>query len=285
MSDKLEVWEDELKRTGEVGKDSHFSRTYVVNGTDDEIIAMIAVIKFAPVAIDGYFLWRDRIAVNQIGPKTWEAPVGFGVIAPPDSKSGSDSNPNSGKWRLSWDTTGGTQHITQSRRTKVRGKNAQIFPGDAPDFKGGINVTESGVGGCDIHVPVFNWQETRSMDRMAVSSFAYLRNLYHLVGKVNDKVFRGEPIGDVLFLGARGDIDARDPRFCEVIYSFAASPSVRDVQIGNCDPVNKDGWDYLWVLYKDHFDVDAKQTMKVPGCVYVEEVYAPGDFDQLLIGR
>jgi hypothetical protein len=78
-------------------------------------------------------------------------------------------------------------------------------PNGPPDFKGAIGVSDSGVAGCDIHTPVFQWHETRSIPRKIACSFSYLRALYKLVGRTNDAAFRGFPTGDVLFFGARGE--------------------------------------------------------------------------------
>jgi len=48
--------------------------------------------------------------------------------------------------------------------------------------------------------------------------------------------------------------------------------------------IAKGGWQYLWVLYEDEEDADAKRMVKRPAAVYVEQVYREGDFGELGIG-
>jgi len=60
-----------------------------------------------------------------------------------------------------FDTGGGTQHITQSFKTK----GSYPAPGfAAPDFRGAIGVTHEDVEGVDITVPVYNFSETHYID-------------------------------------------------------------------------------------------------------------------------
>ena len=58
---------------------------------------------------------------------------------------------------MTFDTSGGSHHITQSLSTSQR----YGLPGStAPNFNGAINVTLTGVEGTDIVVPVYNFTET-----------------------------------------------------------------------------------------------------------------------------
>ena len=47
---------------------------------------------------------------------------------------------------------------------------------------------------------------------------------------------------------------------------------------------SKEGWQYLWVRYRDKDDQAAKELIKDPIAAYVEQVYQYGDFSGLGIG-
>jgi hypothetical protein len=279
----IQVWEQECERSAQIGDKAEYSTKYSVIGTADEMTAL-ALVYDAAQATWGSLFFPETYHAQQVGPDTWEVDVTYGSVGMPTPKSQTSTDPNSGTWKLSWDMTGGTTHISQSLQTVHRVANAGLCPNGPPDFKGAIGVSDSGVAGCDIHTPVFQWHETRSIPRKIACSFSYLRALYKLVGRTNDAVFRGFPVGDVLFFGARGEIDTKDPRFCDVTFNFAASETISQIQVGPCDPIDKGGWEYLWVLYHESIDATAKYKIKVPAAVYVERVYRPGDYSTLKIG-
>jgi hypothetical protein len=278
----MEVWQQPLSDTAELGDNASREVLWIVTGTESEIDALAAISATAPTVWNDYY-FRQAIKIERIGIEEWEGRVTYGPKESDNKENSQDSDdPNDGSWKLSFETTGGTQHVSNSIQTLTTGNNIALLPDGAPDFKGAINVSDSGVGGVDIHVPVFQWSETRQLPRAVALSFDYLRVLYTLTGRVNDATFRGFDALEVLFLGAKGDVSAKDPRYVEVTYNFAASKNVEGVTVGACDPVNKYGWNYLWVYYLD--TEDASHKIKQPAAVYVEHVYYSDDFSQLLIG-
>ena len=54
--------------------------------------------------------------------------------------------------------------------------------------------------------------------------------------------------------------------------------------IGDIGPINKKGWEYLWVRYEDEEDTDANALVKRPVAAYIEKVYRDGNFSALGIG-
>jgi hypothetical protein len=48
--------------------------------------------------------------------------------------------------------------------------------------------------------------------------------------------------------------------------------------------ISKKGWEYMWIRYEDAEDEDAKQIVKRPSAVFIEQVYDYGDFSDLNIG-
>jgi len=186
--------------------------------------------------------------------------------------------PETGESSYSFDTTGGTQHITQSVST--RGKYAPSGK-TPPDFKGAIGVTHNSVEGVDITIPVFSFTETHYLPDSVVTD-TYKGRLFRLTGKTNNSNFRGCAPGECLFLGASGSRRGEDD--WEVTFRFAASPNKTNIQIGDITVAEKKGWDYLWVRYADEADTDACELVKRPSAAYVEQVYEEGDFSDLEIG-
>jgi hypothetical protein len=175
--------------------------------------------------------------------------------------------------QFTFDTGGGTTHITQSLQTVA--KHAR--PGkSAPDFKGAIGVTTDSVDETDITVPVYAFTETHAIPAELVTP-AYKVTLFTLTGRTNLHMFKGFQPGEVLFLGASGAKRGKDD--WEITYRFAASPNVSGLTIGDIENVDKRGWEYLWVRYADAEDEDV--LVKQPIAVYVERVYEQGNFGLL----
>ncbi len=171
---------------------------------------------------------------------------------------------------VAFDSTGGTQHITQSIATAGRyGPAASALLGGAIGYDG------ERVAGCDIVVPVWQWSETHCKTNADQSAY------YSLTGRVNGGAFRGHAAGEVLFLGATGQ---KRGGVWEITFKFAASPNKTGITIGNIANISKGGWEYLWVQYGDDVDAAAKVRIRKPVAVYVERVYESGDFSGLGIG-
>jgi hypothetical protein len=180
---------------------------------------------------------------------------------------------------LQFDTTGGTQHITQSRATVAK----LAPPGKvAPDFKGAIGVNNDQIEGVDITIPQFNLKITKKLPLAAVSD-AYIDVLYKTTGSVNGSDWRVFKQREALFLGASGSIRMADLKW-EITYNFAIQKSITaadGIMIGDIGPIEKKGWDYLWVRYEDVVDDASKTLVKKPTAVYIEQVYPEADFSQL----
>jgi hypothetical protein len=174
-----------------------------------------------------------------------------------------------------FDTTGGSVHVTQSRGTQRYG----IFP---PDFQGAIGVSDDRIEGVDITIPAYKFAYTHYVPRIFVSQ-SYKNRLFQLTGKVNSASFKGFSTGEVLFLGSTGSRRGRED--FEITFNFAASPNVTMLQIAPGIIVNsKYGWDYLWVFYHDAIDDSAHQIVRRPRAAYVERVYEFADLNQLGLG-
>ena len=175
-----------------------------------------------------------------------------------------------------FETSGGTQHITQSLQTISKHGKPGVLP---PDFKGAIGVSADSVEGTDITVPIFRFSETYSIP-VPLITHAYKLTVFNLTGKVNSAAFKGFATGEVLFLGASGS--RRGVEKWEITYQFAASKNAVGITVGDIVNIDKKGWGYLWVRYGDV--EDEKVLVKQPESVYIERVYDSANFAQLGIG-
>lgn len=234
---------------------------YTVRGTNDDLAARSAVESASPTTYDN--LPRQAVSVEPVGPDHWDATVRYA----PNQQS---APPQTGESVFSFDTGGGTQHITQSRATI----GTYAAPGtSAPNFQGAIGVTADSVNGVDITVPVYQFSETHYLPAATVTE-AYKVLLFTLTGKVNNNPFKGFAAGEVLFLGASGARRGTDPQDdWEISFRFAVSPNVTGLAVGPISGISKQGWEYLWVRYADAQDTAANAIVKRPVAAYVERVY------------
>ena len=245
---------------------------YSIRGTADDGEAKAALGSEAPSTYDGLVRKSREVTpvfvdVSSPDGSIWEGVARYGRRV---------SQPETGESTYSFDTGGGTQHVTQSRETV-----GKYGPGGATptDYKGAIGVTEGGIEGVDITVPVFNWTETHYLAGVYVTS-GYKRALRDLTGCVNDAGFRGFAAGEVLFRGAQGQ--KRGSEDWEITFRFAASENRYGLSVGSVTGIQKAGWDYLWVSYADQ-EIGGRMV-KQPRAAYVERVYPWGDFYRLGIG-
>lgn len=235
---------------------------YILDGTSDDISAKTLLEGSTPLTYDSLDrgeMTLDPIVVDSIaGTGKWNCTVRYGAA---------------GITTISFDTGGGTQHITQSISTIGK------YPlGTAPDFDGAIGATHDSIEGIDITVPVYHFAETHFIKDVDVNQGAY----FAATGTVNDAAFKGFAIGECLFLGATGSV--KSAGIWEITFRFAASPNKTNIAIGSIIVAAKKGWEYLWVRYESKVDAASKTLVKQPLAAYVEQVYASSSFLTLGIG-
>tara|TARA_Y100000589_G_scaffold253557_1_gene242272 strand:- start:32 stop:895 length:864 start_codon:yes stop_codon:yes gene_type:complete len=275
-------------RQSTTGDNAQVTLTYIASGSDDDLAIKSAVENFAPETYDS--LPRQSVQIEPISEEYWDASVRYAETTSTTSGGSSAPDPGSGEYTYSFDTMGGTQHITQSLDTV--GSYADSSIPSAPDFHGAIGVSNTNgnaeVQGVDITVPIYNFSETHYLTTEQVTP-EYKGTLFQLTGKVNNATFRGLAAGECLFLGASGTLhgtetDTETTGDWEITYRFAASPNKTGITIGSITGIAKKGWEYLWVRYADVEDMDAMAMVKRPVAAYVEQVYEDGDFSSLNIG-
>jgi len=260
------IYERWDSRESSVGSDREsVELSFIVAGTEDDSAVRLLVNANAPLTYQG-LLFQDY-TISPQGGGTWEIKVRYGLTPPRQQP------PQLNDYQLSFDTSGGTQKITQSKGTVE-------FPfGAAPLFQGAIGVNGDTVEGCEIVIPQFTFQEQHHFPATSVTG-AYLRTLRDLTGKINDATFRGFAAYEVLFLGARGVGKWQDG--WEITYNWAVGKNETNLTVGSLTGIQKGAWDYLWIRYGA--DEDQDTLVQVPKYAYVEIVYDTADFSLLGIG-
>lgn len=252
------------------GKASTLDLVFNVRGTDNETVAKVVTDQATPDVwgLGTPLLYKQSITVEVEGFNHWLATIHYDTSAP-EPYSADDS--------FEFDTTGGTQTITQSIGTLA------AHPGGAPDFQGAIGVTENGVEGVDVTVPILTFSETRFFPELSPT---YKLNLFHLTSRINSATFRGLAPGEVLFQGASARRqDNRKDTPWSVTYQFAAQANRGNFLVGSISVTAKRGWDYMWIRYGREDDGATNSLLRVPTSVHIERVYEDGDFSLLGIGE
>lgn len=253
--------------------DTRAELRYPISGSMDHAEVFTALVTEAPATFFGFT--RSRVAID---PKDWMVWEGIAEYTHPDLKK--PEPPTTGDTEESFDTTGGTFHVTQSLETK---SSTPRTPYTAPDFKGAINVDADGkVNGVDIPIPALKEQFTVYQPNAVVTA-AYKKTVARLTGKYNNATFKGYAAGELLFMGAQGS--RRGGGDWQVRYDFDAKENVTDLELaGGITVPSAFGHDYIWQYYRDEEDSTAKFVIPRPVAAYVERVIGPGDFSLLLIG-
>ena len=250
--------------TGEAGRPTSAELLFTVSGTAHHGEAYLELYNSTDLQFDD--LNRQTVQIEQVSidennpdKSLWRGTVNYDQNPLPEDKYLIP--------KFSFDTGGGTQHISQSLRPVWRSA-------DAPNFKGAIGVSDNNVSGVDIVVPNLNLTITQTFPREMVT-IGYMADLAYLTGKVNGGWFLGFAPGEVLFMGAGGSDSTID---IDVTFKFAICGSRRDFYVGDIYVPAKYGWEYMWVRYADEVASDGGSIVKVPSAVYIEQVYETANF-------
>lgn len=249
------------------GKASTLDLSYTVDGTEDEGVAKRAVVLGSPwiygSASDPPLLWRQQVSLEYVAPATWVAEVHYDTTGP---------EPLSAEDSFEFETTGGEQHITQSLSTTSYVPAGEVVA----DFEGAIGVSDSGVEGVDIVVPVLQMSETHYYSELSTAE----RLVFTLMtGRVNSSPFREFDAGEVLFLGvsARRENSRPDTPW-SVTFRFAVQRARANFDVGSINVAYKAGWDFMSIRYATMEDTAASALVRRPIQVDIHEVYEQGDF-------
>jgi hypothetical protein len=259
---------------------------WLVAGAVDEDDAYLAMTEQIPATVNiaGVDLDLRNMTIRR-KLRTWGKAEGESTVTVIDFTAEVTYDSGQAISSVSFDTGGGTQHITTSRGTLDA-----YGPKAVADPLGVIGWDGQTVAGCDILVPKMEWSETITIPFSSLTE-EYVKTLRDLTGTTNDAAFRGFQPYEVLFLGAQGS--SADNDYVDITFKFAAGknnwdntgddpPGTDDrLTIGTIVHIEKTAWDYLWVQYDTKVDATAKVTYKEPVAVYIEDVYEFADFSAL----
>ena len=246
---------------------------YNIIGLRDPVDADHALIQFSDPVILGN-LYRTSTSIERVALRGYEGVVEY-------------EYKNLDEFTFSFDTTGGTQHLTQSYRTVGRyapsGKTA-------PNHYGAIGVNDGDIAGCDVIMPTLSF--TMSRTKTGILDIEFIKFLSGMTGRINSFPFLTFAPGEVLFEGASGSqkfTESDFPQF-DLTYKFKISPNEENLTIGGEGEEEngiimvgyKRGWDYFWVQYTETEDEEANVISKQPIAAFVERVYKNADLNLLL---
>lgn len=203
----------------------------------------------------GALLYRQDVRVEPFGHEFYYVEVPY-----------AEKKQDTGSFQLSFDTTGGTVHITASKQTVAAyGSGANVN-----DHKQSIGVTgpDKDPEGADVVIPVLKLTATFKHPQ-GIITLPQIKNLARWTGKVNSDSFLTFAAGEVLFLGCTGNEGTDSPT--EIQYHFAAQENLTGLSIGGITVASKAGHNLYWIQFKPSTANNA--GTRIPKAVYVERVY------------
>jgi hypothetical protein len=227
---------------------------YVASGSNDDSFVKAYALAASPAIVAGAtgILYRQDLSIEPQGFECFHIDVPY-----------AEKKAESGKMRISFDTQGGSIHITQAKAHIAR------FPGTAPDYKGAIGVTgKDDVEGADIVIPALKLT-VGFTHPLGVITLTQIFNMADWTGQTNSDVFLGRQPGEILYLGSTGSEGSESP--ADVDHHFAYSKNLTGLTIGGISGVSKKGHEYYWIRYKPA--VDGGKSARQPEAIYVERLY------------
>ena len=249
--------------------DASLTLLYKASGEQDDATVRNYVAASTPATVNALSgtLYRKTIRLAAEGFQLYAVEVEY---APPDR-----TTLTSGSYTFSFDTTGGTVHITQAK-THLSSRN---HAGDIANaaHAGSIGVKQDGtVEGCDIIIPKLKLTFVFKFPAGRITA-DYVKGLASITGMTNRFPFLGYNAGELLFLGAVGSAGSETET--EVTYEFEASQNLTGAKVGVSPydiTFNKAGHNYVWENYADAV-VNGKGRTVIDE-VHVEQVYDDADF-------
>ena len=278
--------------------DFNVTLKYAAQGSDDDQAVLTAILTTAPATYtaNGKTLVRNTVRlspeyVDTAGSKgVWFADVQY--ITPQQFEINTQAAerivPIPEDKIPTIRRSGGISPV-QVRRTFSR-QTLQKIGTDATDFKGAIEVDESGIQGVDIFSgsPTFTLRK-----RYTLAEFVAGRNTWQRYAEpahVNSATFEGYAAGEVLYLGCDYEDDFEYDAdtdtltiFYWLTFSFAVSRNgVPDISSDNTPAgsgalPSKAGWDYLWI-HRERPDPENEPNNVIPKGLYYERVYPAANF-------
>jgi len=248
----------------------------ILRGTDDYTTALAEAVSQIPGTFYNgvntlYLVSIDEM--KRISEECWRIPYRYGSAQQAQQQNQEFATESS--FARSFDIGGGTVKITHSKETVA----SYVPAGEtAVNFKQGINVTDTGVEGCDIYAGPSTFTETRNFASSDYDSLASTCD--SLKNCVNSATFLGKPAGSVLYIGASLSVKG-SAEFGEVANKFLYSRNLTGITVGDITGITKRGHDYLWIRSKETVDAGAKRVKLIPTQVNVERLYDYVDLNNI----
>lgn len=256
--------------------DGTVNRTYIVIDVEDDAQAIAWAAAVSDPSYHG-LLRQGNPQVTTVGHTLHEIvftykPPSLGILQPPENE------PLVGF--SEFDTSGGTQHITQAPYGQT------WWPAEAPNLGTTIGYTEDGPEGVDIIVPKLSIQVTMRWHLFAVTD-TYVQGLAVLTGAQNLTPYRGYAQGELLFTGARGTSNGLE--YWEITYNFEAQANRANIPwalsqveppVGKGPIPFKHGHNYMWFLTRKV--ASENQVVEFVKAAYVAQVYPAYHFPTFL---
>lgn len=206
--------------------------------------------------------------------------------------------------RESFETGGGTAHITQAWHTSAQQTGETVYSCDSTDstipttFNGQIGWNGEEAQGCDVIKPAFSFTLHRRVTADEMTT-AYRQTLCLLTGCVNDDVYCGFSAGNLLLESVSGTssaeykeedivIDGEDISwpyrlFYDLTFKFRGGIEYTNFDVGGATIASKKAHQYMWVYSVRQDDSTAGVTLSYPKAVIVNDVYPSADFTLLNI--
>lgn len=272
-----------IVRLGKKSQSTYVKSYKIFGSTDDvavhaEINDTISGTFWQYPGAPGMQLMVESYSLSYLGDEAWQLSVQY-------TKDGAEDEdkPDPLHRSRSFDTSGGTKHITQAREEVSYGTSP-------PAMNKAIGVDGQSVAGVDIVVPQLQWSENYDVPDKFITS-EYIKKVAERTGTVNDAGFRSFAAGEVLFIGCSGSHEWDEEKGSgpwNLAFKFIANPNAGSGQtypaetIGAITGVEKKGHEYMWIYYDS--DVTGGTLLKQPKFVYVNEVYRKTSFADLGIG-
>ena len=258
-----------VNNDGEKGEVREVNRRYVIGRCEDGFNQVVLEMEdYAPryVQADGAGIYwvRKRLQVNGIGNAYFDCTATYETLQPKPPEPNEQQNdfkPGS----IAWDTTGNTEHITQS----IDDSDVSI-PEEAPDFSGAINVSGESVSGLDVVRPSLRYSETWILPAQVAVSCGFVGAVYRLTGTVNKNQFRCFAPGECLFMGARAQWQGDQP-YVSATFDWEARPNNPEYYVKGLGMLDKKGWEYVWIRYEA--ETSSGSLVRQPVAAYKNRVY------------
>ena len=250
----------------------------VVSVAEGEIEALTAVKQAAPPK-------KGKLVLAYVEIEARESDSVYLVKAIYQKKELYDSHDNNAQtpYNASFDCGGGTRHIEKSlKQTRIIG---DLNANNLINWNGKTGI-DMDVRGLDL--PTADIRESyTAMIRFGklVDNAKYRRTLAQLVGKVNDRYFKGWQKGEVMYLGCSYscELDKEWNKLIPVTFHFSIRPNETEVAIGG-QTVDKEGFEYMWTISDTIVDRATGTPTAVITNAYKEQVAEYGNFFLLEIG-